>query len=158
MKKFLLGLLILSPMLVFAEESVDAYAEVLIKALNDRDAKAYESLIYPDSLSRSIQTGQAKHDKKIALILSQKRPSDYPSFKVEVTDISQDKDYDVTTNTVYMFGNRRATFPVQLEIRLTVFVSELDAESSGKWTTPLTTQVLTKYKGNWYMVWPTQIK
>jgi hypothetical protein len=146
-------LLCILPSIGYTAETIESFSNKLISALEQQDAKVFESLIYPGSLEADPE----KSRKKITLILQQKPPSAYPSHQVSVIDIAEYKDYDSETNSINLFGNKRAKFAIKLEKQYSIFVSEGDQTKEGKWTTPLMTQVLSKYQGHWYMVWPTAI-
>lgn len=141
-----------------AATSPEAFAEDLITSLEKNDIELFESLILPESLKISRGDDPVKHNRKIANIFKQKKPTEFDSYNVTITDIQEDKDYDSTNNSLYLFGNKRAIFPVKLEKRLTIFVKTGSADQDGEWTTPHMTQVLSQYKGKWYMVWPDAIK
>lgn len=141
-----------------AAASIEDFKSDLLSSLENKDSEIFESLLFPNSLEKSRKAGLVKHQRKIQLILNQKAPSSYQSYTVQITNIETDNDYDISTNTLEMFGLKKAYFPIKLEKRLTIYVSEGDAASNGEWKTPLMSQVLTKYKGGWYMVWPSEIK
>lgn len=141
-----------------AASSIAEYGDTLIDALERRDTRLFESLIHPRTIQLSREQDPDAHIKKIELILEQKPPSVYKTHKVVVTDINKDGDYNALENSIPLFGSRRAIFPVQIEKRLTIFVKDGDLNQDGEWTTPLTTQALSRFEGNWYMVWPQEIK
>ena len=107
-----------------AATSVDVFSKKLIGALENRNVVEFESLILPESLALSQNLNIEKHNNKIRLILKQKVPSEFKSYKVVITDIEQDKDYNISENKLYVFGNKWATFPQKLEKRLTIYVKE----------------------------------
>jgi hypothetical protein len=134
--------------------SIDEFSKRLITALEEKNTKVFEALILPESISNEID----KNRKKITLIMQQKKPSDFNGYEIVVTDIEQNKDYDVASNSVQLFGKKRAYFPVPLEKNITIYVTEGNENTEGSWTTPLMSQVLSNQAGRWHMVWPSEIK
>lgn len=134
--------------------SIEEFFKSLISALEENNAKAFEALILPESISKDIDSNR----KKIMLIMQQKKPSDFNGYEIAVTDIEQNKDYDAASNSVLLFGKKRAHFPVALEKNFTIYVAEGSEKVGRKWTTPLMSQVLSHQAGRWYMVWPSEIK
>ena len=142
----------------YAAESPETFAKELITSLEQNNTELFESLILPKSLELSKGNDSAKHDRKIARILKLKKPSEFESYKVTIIDIEDDKNYDSSNNSLYIFGNKRATFPIKLEKKITIFVKTGIVDQSGEWETPHMSQVLSCYKGKWYMAWPDVIK
>lgn len=157
-KRFASLFLFLAGIECLAANSIEDFETSLINALERRDLHAFESLIHP----RSIELARAKDPKahigKMERVLEQKAPSEYDSHKTVVIDIETDDDYDSLENSIRLFGKKRAIFPAVLEKRLTIFVKEGDLQKDGEWTTPLMAQVLSRFEGRWYMVWPSEIK
>lgn len=144
--------------LSYAATTPEQFAEELLTALEQNNTELFESLIFPKSLELSRGGDSVKHDRKIAAIFELKKPSEFASYKITIIDIEDDKNYDKSDNSIYLFGDKRATFPVQLEKQLTIFVKEGSVDDEGEWITPHMVQVLSYYRGQWYMVWPDAIR
>lgn len=142
----------------FAAATINDFSEQLVGALEKKNVAEYEALVFPASLTNSMEKGMEKHNKKVALLLKQKAPSEFASYNVVVEDINKNSDYSSVDNSIYLFGGKRAYFPVKLEKKLTIYVKEGSVAKSGEWTTPLTSQVLVNSNGRWYMVWPKEIR
>lgn len=142
----------------YGASSPESFAEDFVKVLNSRDQVAFSALLFPKSRQAEQAKDSDKFQKKLKVILSQKSPAEYSHHKVVITDISQDKDYNIEDNTIMMFGSKTASFPVKLQKRLTVYVKEGQSDDAGEWTLPITTQVLAEHNGEWFMVWPERIQ
>ncbi len=141
----------------YAASTPDELAKLLIQAIEESDLEKYESLIYPASLKLQKERSMEMYKKQMRLRFNRKKPSQYNSYKVNITDIVNDKDTDLSKRMLRFYENKWAIFPVTPEKRLNITTTDGDIKK-GQWTVPYSSQVLAREKGKWYVIYPSEIK
>ncbi len=141
----------------YAASTPDELAKLLIQAIEESNLEKYESLIYPASLKLQKERSLEMYKKQMRLRFNRKKPSQYNSYEVNITDIVNDKDTDLSKRMLRFYENKWAIFPVTPEKRLNITTTDGDIKK-GQWTVPYSSQVLAREKGKWYVIYPSEIK
>lgn len=141
----------------YAANTPDELANTLIQAIEENDTGKYEALIYPASLKFYKERDAAKYKSQMKLRFSRKKPSQYNSYEVTITDIENDKDSNLSEKRLRFYKDQWAIFPLIPEKRLNVIVKEGDVKTEGEWTVPYSSQILSRHNGRWYIVFPGDI-
>lgn len=149
-----LVMIVLSASYAHAAGTPDEVAKLLIQTIEESDLELYEGLIYPASLKQSKERGAERYEQQMALRFKRKKPSQYNSYEVTITDIVDDEDSNKAEKRLRYFKNKWAIFPVTPQKRLNIIVKEGDVKTEGEWTVPYSSQVLSEENGKWYMVYP----
>ena len=149
-------LIMISASYSYAASTPDELAKLLIQAIEESNIEKHESLIYPTSLKAQKERSMKMYNKQMDLRFSRKKPSQYNSYEIIITDIANDKDSKLSKRMLRFYKNKWAIFPITPEKRLNVMVKEGDIKT-GEWTSPYTSQVLSKENGKWYVVYPSEI-
>ena len=140
----------------YASSSPDEIAELLIQAIEESNIKKYESLIYPASLKVHKERDLNKYKQQMELRFKRKKPSQYNSYEIKITDIKNNKDTNKEEKRLRFYKNKWMVFPITPHKRLNITVKEGDVKSKGEWKLPYSSQLLSKYNGKWYVILPTE--
>jgi len=146
--------LILSVPYTYAANSPEEISKSLIQSIEERDINKYESLIYPESLKSHKSLDPNKYKKITEIRFKRKKPSQYNSYEISITDIKNDKNSNKEEKRLRFYKNKWMKFPIVPEKRLNILVTEGDVKSTGEWTVPYMLQVLSKHNAKWYVVLP----
>ncbi|MCU7921033.1 MAG: hypothetical protein KZQ95_22140 [Candidatus Thiodiazotropha sp. (ex Epidulcina cf. delphinae)] len=155
-KVIFLLLMMLSASYTYASSSPDETAKLLIQAIEENNLKKYESLIYPASLKFYKERDAKNYKRQMELRFKRKKPSQYNSYEISITDIINDKDSNKEEKRLRFYKNKWMKFPIEPEKRLNIVVKEGNVKAKGEWTVPYMLQVLSKHNGKWYVVLPTE--
>lgn len=156
-KAITLILIVLTVPYTYAASSPDELAKLLIQAIEEGDLKKYESLVYPASLKLQKERYGKMYKKQMDLRFKRKKPSQYNSYEITITEVVNDKDSNIEEKRLRFYENKWAIFPVTPEKRLDIIVKDGDIKTEGEWTVPYSSQVLSRENDTWYMVYPSEI-
>ncbi len=149
-------LVMLSAQYSYAASTPDELAKSLVLAIEESNLEKYESLVYPPSLKAQKERSVDMYEKQMKLRFERKKPSEYNSYEVNISNIANDTDSNLSKNMLRFYKNRWAKFPITPEKILDITVKDGDVKT-GEWTGPYSSQVLAKDNGKWYVVYPSEI-
>lgn len=157
MKATLLSaVLILNSFPAFAQATLDDFTSKLVQTLKTGNEQTFAELIHPDSIQKSKTKNEAKHNKKIKLILKTSKLTNSSKFEIRFEEPSEFKNYNPIDNSVTAFGGYRAVFNKPLLKKLNLYITTNDNTSGAQLTSPHLIEFITKDNGRWYITWPTE--